>query len=80
MSIYLNGEFYELKFCAFNSIFGSPSSMDLRYRYVPEGLNPSAFWNEISGIISVIQATPKVLLLEALVFKWPNDYLPVVCL
>ena len=51
ISFYLQGQFYELKLGAFNSIFSFPPSMDLPNRQVPCEFNPNAFWSELSGSV-----------------------------
>jgi len=56
ISFYLNSEFYKLNLSAFNSIFGFSPSMDMLYHHAPKDFNQNAFWNEILGIISTIQA------------------------
>ena len=78
ISFYLNKESYELNFSAFNSIFGFSSSMDLPYRHVPKDFTHMLFGTKFLVIISMIQATPKTLLLETLVLEWHRDCLLVI--
>ena len=77
---YLNRESYELNLSAFNSIVGFPSSMDFPYHHVAKNSTQMLFRMEFLGIIEMIQAIPKPLLLETLVFNWPIDYLHIFCL
>ena len=46
---YLQGEFYELNFSAFNDVFGFPPSLELPWHHVPQEFNRNVFWYEING-------------------------------
>jgi len=46
---YLNREFYELNFSAFNSMFDFPPSLDLDGRHVLRQFNRNTFWYTLIG-------------------------------
>jgi len=51
ISFYLQGQLYELKLGAFNSIFSFLPSMDLPNHQVPRKFNPDVFWGELLGSV-----------------------------